>query len=140
MSSFEIKLDHENRLVRVTGTGEFFQPDGEKLITAARTAAGERDYSIFYDMRRATTTVHFASWFSLPRKLDVFNQLKTRRVKAAILVLKEDKAVEDYKFYELVTDNIGIKIRVFFDETEAFTWLTEGPMLPDNTRQKHQTT
>ena len=122
-SSYEVLLDHENFLVKITAFGELYQKDGEEIITVARTTAAEYGYNVFYDIRQATTTVAFASWFHLPRKLEVFKDMKTRRVKAAILASKQDKAVGDYKFYETVTQNIGIQLRVFFNEDEALTWL-----------------
>ena len=127
MNSFDVSLDHENRLVKITASGEFFQADGEKIITIARTTAAEHGYNALYDIRQATMTVNFASWYDIPRKLEVYKDLKTRRVKAALLVSPQDKAVEDYKFYEIVTDNVGLKLRVFFNEDEAFTWITGKP-------------
>ena len=41
MESFNISLDHELKLIRVTAIGEMFQADGERIITAAREAATE---------------------------------------------------------------------------------------------------
>ncbi|MGC2238095.1 MAG: hypothetical protein WA584_18180 [Pyrinomonadaceae bacterium] len=125
MSSFEVFIDAELRLVKVTAFGEFFQKDGEEIITTARKAAAEHDYNIIYDMRQATTTVAFASWFNLPRNLDVFKDIEPWRTRVAVLASKQDKALNDYKFYETVTGNLGLKIRVFFEETEAMKWLGE---------------
>ncbi len=124
MSSFEVYLDHETKLVKINAFGEFFQEDGEKIITAARTTATEYGYNIFYDFRQATTTVNLASWFNLPRDLEVFKKTETRRAKAVVLVAKTDKAVEGYKFFETVTENVGINFRVFFNEVEAIEWVT----------------
>ena len=78
---------------------------------------------MLYDVRQATTTVAFAGWFHLPRYLPVLQDSKTKSVKAAVLASPQDKAVEDYKFYEIVTDNVGIKLKVFFDELDALKWL-----------------
>ena len=69
MESFNISLDHKLKLIRVTAIGEMFQADGERIITAAREAATENAYDILYDIRQATTSVPFASWFNLPREL-----------------------------------------------------------------------
>jgi hypothetical protein len=131
MNSYDITLDPENQIVKIKAYGELFQKDGEEIITAARLKAAEHKYNVLYDMREATTTVNFASWFELPRKLDVFKNAATRSVKAAVLASNTDKAVDDYKFYEIVTDNIGIKIRVFFDEAEAVSWLAKKPLTVD---------
>ena len=102
-----------------------FQADGERIITAAREASAENNYDILYDIRQATTTVPYASWFSLPRELEVFKDLNAWRFKAAVLASQSDKAVDDYKFYELVTGNIGLRIRLFFEENEAIEWLLQ---------------
>ena len=123
MDSFNISLNHELKLIRVTAAGEIFQADGERIITAAREAATKNGYDILYDIRQATTTVSFASWFNLPRKLDVFKDLSVWRFKAAVLASPSDKAVDDYKFYQLVTGNIGLRISLFFEEKVAIQWL-----------------
>lgn len=124
MPHFDISLDSERRLVIIKAFGELREKDGEKIITAARTKAMENDYNIIYDLRNATTTVLFASWYHLPRKLEVFNTQKAFRIKAAVLVSPTDKSMPDYKFYETVTENLGLKLRVFLDESEAHEWLS----------------
>lgn len=125
MNSFDIILDHEMKLVKVTIAGELFQSDGEKVITAARETAAKYKYHILYDMRQATTTVQFASWYKLPRELEVFKIPEARQTKAAVVVSKTDKALNEYRFYETVTDNLGFKLRIFFEEEDAIRWLKE---------------
>jgi hypothetical protein len=127
MSTFEIFLDNERHIVKVTAFGELFQKDGEEIITAARTTAVEQSYNVLYDIRQATTTVAFASWFNLPRNLDVFKDTNAWRTRAAVLVSKQDKAIDDYKFYETVAANLGLKLRVFFEEAEAIEWVADEP-------------
>lgn len=124
MSSFDVCLDHENRLVKVTAFGEIYLKNGEEIITAARTTAAEHRYNIIYDFRKTQTIVSYADLYNLARRLEVYSIPETRRVKAAIIISPDDKAVEDYKFYEIVTDNVGIQLRIFFDETEAEKWAT----------------
>lgn len=123
MSSFNLFLDHQSRFVRVTAFGELYQKEGEEIITNARMAAAEHQYGILYDIREVTSIIDFASWFKLPRELNVFRDPKTRNVRAAILTSPKDKAVQEYKFYETVTANLGIQIKVFFEEDEAVEWL-----------------
>ena len=124
MSKFNVNLNHENQLVTITVAGEVFQKDGEEIITIARTTAAQHGYNLLYDMRQAKTSFQFVGWFELPRKLDVFKHLETRRVKAAILIRPDDNAAEGYKFYETVTGNVGISLRIFHNEDEAVKWLT----------------
>lgn len=127
MKTFEVSLDNELRLVKVTTFGELFQKEGEEIVSVARRAAIEHSYNILYDMRQSTMTVPFASWFNLPRNLEIFKDTKTWRTRAAALVSPDDKALGDYKFYETVTANLGLKLRVFFEEAEALAWLAEKP-------------
>lgn len=122
MAFFEVEIDDVRRLVKISASGVFFQEDGEKLISTARSAAAERNYNVLYDMRDATTKVPFASWYTMPRNLEVFKGDTTRKVKAAILTLETDKSLDDYRFYETVTANLGFRLRVFTDETEAIEW------------------
>jgi hypothetical protein len=123
MSSYKFYIDDEHRLVTVVVEGEVFQNAGEEIITKAREQATDLGYNIFYDMRGATTTVDFVNWYNLPRDLDVFHRSGARKIKVAVMISPTDKALEGYKFYESVTDNLGFKLRIFFDESEAFRWL-----------------
>lgn len=125
MSIYDVFLDHEQRLVKVTAKGELFQSDGDEIITAARTKAMEYDYNILYDIRQATMTVLFSSWFDLPRRLDVYKDERSWNIKAAILVSPHDKAVEEYWYYETLTANLGYKLKIFFDEDKALQWLKD---------------
>ena len=123
MDNFDIFLNHERCFVRITGCGDISQAAGEEIVTIARTTAAEHGYHVLYDMTKANMKVYFSSWFELPRKLEVFKNPKTRQVKAAVLIDKDDKSIDDYKFYEVVSDNVGLKIRIFFDEETAVEWL-----------------
>lgn len=124
MDFFEVSLDHERKLVLVKATGELLIDDGKKIITNARKTAAEYSYDMLYDIRQAYSKVSFADWFFLPRKLDVLKSEEARCFKAAILISPDD-AVQDYKMYEIISDNLGLKTRFFFDESEALSWLKE---------------
>ena len=99
--------------------------DIEQMITGARQAAAENGFNILYDLRNSTTKVPFAEWYYIPRNLEVFKDPDAKKIKGAMMILSEDKAVEGFQFYETVSDNLGFKIRIFFDETEALNWLNE---------------
>lgn len=122
MDSFEFDIDPERGLVQVRATGELLQEDGEQIITKARTRAAELGFNVLYDVRDATPKVPLANWFHLPRELGVFQESATRYVHAAVLITPGDHT-EEYLFYELVTKNLGLSVRIFFDETAALEWL-----------------
>jgi|SRR5215211_3888046 len=123
MNPVNIFLDEELELVKVIASGELFQSDGEDVITTSRTLAAQHNYNILCDMRAAITNVDFVSWYRLPRDLEVFKDTNARRIKTAVIVSQTDKALKGYKFYESVTDNLGFKLRIFFEESEALQWL-----------------
>ncbi|MBS1796449.1 MAG: hypothetical protein JSS81_21545 [Acidobacteria bacterium] len=131
MSSYDLSLDHDRHLILVVIRGELMQDDGSEIITVTRQKASELNYNILYDMREATTNVPFSSWYRLPRELEVFSDHNIRRHKAVLLVSKTDKALKGYEFYSIVTENLGIKVRVFFEPDEALEWLTgKSPAAP----------
>jgi sulfur relay (sulfurtransferase) DsrF/TusC family protein len=119
---YTITLNHEQGLIYLVAQGEFnFETAGE-LITDARQQAAEHQYSIFCDARESTAKVNLADWYYLPRRLFVYRDLKTRRVKTAILV-REGRQENAYRFFETVANNLGLRIKVFLREEEALEWL-----------------
>ena len=124
MDSFDISLDNDLQIVKVSVKGEATESDGRKIISTARELASDLNYNILYDMREATTNVPFAGWFRIPRELEVFKRSNAKIIKAAILILPTDKDLKGYRFYETVAFNLGFRLCLFFEENEAFEWLT----------------
>lgn len=122
MDSYQITINDDRKLIEVEAAGELSVEDGKKLITLARKAAGENGYNILYDIRKGFTKVSFHEWFYLPRDLDVLINPQTLHIKAAVLISPTD-VVEEYKFYEVVADNVGLRVRFFFEENNALAWL-----------------
>ncbi len=123
MVSYSIKLDNDLQLVRVEVIGVLNQTAGKQIITEARSAASENGYDLLYDMRRCAIKVSISNWFRLPRDLDVFKQAAARLVKAAIVISKTDKAIDEYIFFENVARNLGFSLKIHFTEDEALPWL-----------------
>jgi len=119
---YTITLEHERGLVRVRAVGEFNLKLGMALITDARQNAAAHRYNILCDVRESRAHVSLADWFYLPRRLGVYKSMQTRSVKTAIVVTpgRQEKA---YRFFETVTSNVGLNIRVFLREEEALAWL-----------------
>jgi len=119
---YTISLDHERGIVYVVAGGEFNKDLGDELITNARTRAAEHTYNIICDVRQATVNVALADWFFLPRRLGVYRSAKTRSIKTGIVV-NIGKQERIFRFFETVTNNLGMNIRVFFREEDALEWL-----------------
>jgi hypothetical protein len=121
-AQFDIRLDHENKIVHVVAHGDFVRKTGEEIITKARLTALEHLYHILFDARKARTKATMADWYFMPRQLNVFKKPNTHKIKTALLISrgKEEKA---FRFYENVSRNLGRKLKVFFSEEEAMEWL-----------------
>jgi hypothetical protein len=125
---YTITLDHERGLVHVIAQGEFDRDLGDEMITTARKKAAEYHYHILCDARQSKAKVAFSDWFLLPRRLAVYRNVKTRYIKTAIVVTtgKQEKV---YRFFEIVTRNLGMNIRIFFREEDALEWLSSKQMI-----------
>lgn len=127
MAEYSITTDDERRLILVDVSGKIVKSEGEKIITDARTLAGERSYDVVYDMRGSYySAVQISDWFRMPRKLDVYKSANSRMVKAAIVVSEDDKSLDQYRFFETVSKNLGFAFRIFFSLDDAFFWLSGG--------------
>ena len=122
MGEYKITIDDSKKIVRVVATGDFDKYLGDEMITKTRTTAGEHGYNIYCDATKAKVNVSVIDWFHLPRTLPVLQDQKIRQIKTAILI-PSDKQVDNYKFYETVTYNVGMNLRVFLNEDEAINWL-----------------
>ena len=123
---YTLTLDHEQGLVIVVAQGEFDMNSGMELITDARKNAAENQYHIFCDVRASKAAVNLADWFFLPRRLGVYQNLETRKSRTAILVTP-GRQENNYRFFETVTNNIGLRIKVFLNEEDALAWLGMRP-------------
>jgi hypothetical protein len=121
---YTITLNKENGFAHVFAWGELTKSTGEAIITQARTEAAKHHYNIFCDARQMTIKAGLADWFFLPRKLDVYKNRKTRYIKTAILIDPGNQA-RTYRFFEMVTQNLGLNIRIFLEESSALAWLSK---------------
>ncbi len=95
---------------------------GEEIITNARKTAVINKYQILYDVTKANVDVSIPDWFFLPRTLPVLQDPKLRIIRAAVLIPHGNQE-RDYSFYENVTHNVGMDLKIFFEEEDALIWL-----------------
>lgn len=117
--SHEISLDEDNQLIHLVVRGELNKSEGEKIIIETRTLAAETNSNIFCDVSRATITASLADWFYLARNKEIYPSAPQE--KTAILINPD--AMKLYKFVEDVTQNVGLKIRIFLKKEDAMAWL-----------------
>ena len=117
---YEITRDDEHYIMRINVHGVLAKDIGEKVIAQGRTKAAENQYNILCDVRQAKIKAAFTDWYYLPRKLDIYS--KTKAVKTAILVTPGQQE-EEYSFFETVTHNLGIRVKIFTRGKDALKWL-----------------
>jgi hypothetical protein len=123
-AQYTITLDKERGFVHVIARGELVRAVGDEIITEARMKAAECRCNIFCDIRETTFKVGFAEWYFLPRRLNVYNNLKTRFIRTAILI-NPGKQEKIFKFFEIVAQNLGLNIKIFLNEAKALSWLNK---------------
>jgi len=127
MDQYTVQVTDDQDLVRVFASGELSRSHGEQIITEARTLAAEHSCNILYDVRKSSPGFSIAELFFVPRELEALKDTKMRKAKAAILT-SPSGGVAKYKFYETVAANLGLSVRVFFDEDNAIDWLARTPV------------
>ena len=117
--TYVISEDENNHLVNLVVQGSMNKYDGEKVIVETRALAAEKQCGILCDITNATFNVTLADWFYLVRNKDVFPSVSTE--KTAILINPDKWKL--FKYVEDVTQNVGMKIRVFRKKDDAMAWL-----------------
>ncbi len=119
---YSITLDADLGLVRLVVSGELSKEVGEEIITKTMTTADEHHYKILCDVRQARVNVSLADWFFMPRTLAVYKNIKARFIKTALLIMP-GKQEKEYGFFESVTHNLGMNLKIFYKEPDALEWL-----------------
>ena len=134
IGEYTITVNRELEFVHVIARGEFPASLGEEMITKARKTAAQLRYPILCDVRESVAKVSLADWFMLPRRLWVYINAETRGVRTAIVVNPGNQE-KVYRFFETVTFNLGLRIRIFLKEEAAKEWLAtlvrDAPKQPD---------
>lgn len=117
--TYDISEDETNQLVKLVVHGSLNKNDGEQVIIETRAFAVGKQRDILCDITDATFKVNLSDWFYLARNKDVYPNISS--LKTAILISPDDWKL--FKFVENVTQNVGMKIRIFRKEEDALIWL-----------------
>ena len=117
--TYVISEDEDNNLVNLVVQGSLNKLEGEKVIVETRALASEKQYGILCDITQATFNVTLADWFYLVRNKDVYPNVGTE--KTAILINPDNWKI--FKYVEDVTQNVGLKIKIFRNKDDAMAWL-----------------
>ena len=117
--TYVISEDEDNHLVNLVVHGSLNKFEGQMVIKETRALAADKQCGILCDITNATFNVTLADWFFLARNKDVYPGLSSG--KTAILIKPDSWKL--FKYVEDVTQNVGLKIRIFRKKEDAMAWL-----------------
>lgn len=118
----EATVDNVRKLVWISYAGILTLDVGLSLLQAARAKAAETGYPIVYDLRQARLHSSLLTLGEYAAKYIAPEAARSHYLPAVHLISANDN-VENWRFYERQAQMQGLKLRLFFDEAEAVTWL-----------------
>ncbi len=121
---FSIKYNADADLCELVVTGVYDEALTKETRSAALKIILEHDcYRILIDCREATLDSSLISLFYAPEEIK--EKLSTEGIPAykikRAFVIRE--SVQNFSFYETVSVNRGLQVKIFFDMDEAINWL-----------------
>lgn len=117
-----IEINDSVRISKVILTGILTVSEMGPIGKEARLKAYELGYKLLFDFRSVDVNVTMAEAFNYPREAYSDIEPATKIIPTAHLVKIEDE--EFWSFVEISFRNVGMNIRMFFDENEAVEWLS----------------
>ena len=122
--NYEIKPDHEKKVLWIIGSGSFDKQSTTKMVSTARKMASELKFPLLYDLRLAKFQLSVIDLYQIPRDREIFADISTR-VRKSANVFAKDVDKELLNFYETTARNSGLIWKAFFDVSEAMKWLSD---------------
>lgn len=120
----EATVDNVRKLVWISYAGILTLDVGLALLQAARAKAAETGYPIVYDLRQARLHLSLLTLGEYAAKYIVPEAARSQYLPAVHLISPNDN-IEYWRFYERQAQMQGLKLRLFFDESEAVSWLQQ---------------
>jgi hypothetical protein len=121
MSNFNIEVDDEHRIIRVTYEGNLDILNANKLVNEARSIAHNLGYNLLYDMQNSFLKASTTEMYLFPRQHELLVKPEAERVKSAAIIPPRDE--QGWAFYETTSINAGLNFRIFHNEEDALKWL-----------------
>lgn len=120
---YELEYDEERHLILGHVHGVFDTAVVRRMAVDLAEMVREHEcFRLLNDLRDATITGSTPDIYEMPRTVrDVGVPVRCRRA----LIVREP--VDDFRFLETTSVNVGQQVRVFTDPDEALEWLTAGP-------------
>lgn len=119
--NYTVDIDNKNKVVLCTCRGMLDLASAKSMTRDVRKRAYELGYGLVYDVTNVSLEVGITDAYSFPRDEDIYEDLKHRRGKAAV-VYKNDK--DFWEFFETTARNAGVDVLVFSEIEEALKWLS----------------
>jgi hypothetical protein len=115
-----IKVIHSKDFIKTTITGVLdFTGSRQALLDSASHIQLAGEYEILLDTREAEIVLSVVDIFELGQVLAAHSSLRLSK----LALLTSTRGVDQAQFLETVTENQGVRFRVFTDFEEAITWL-----------------
>ena len=122
--TYQIDIDHDNRVVLCTFEGVLNIDVGRRATGELNEKALELNYSKLYNVSAALLSVSMGDTCYFPRELlGVFNNKNYKKLKIAIYFSNMDNQ-EFWTFYNNTSQNVGFIIEIFTSKNEAIQWLS----------------
>ena len=121
MADFDVAVDDEHRIIRLTVRGDVTKEDARRFIPAARKSTREKGYNILCDFRDARSALELADIYYLPRRSEELRDLDARTFRVAELPGTPRRL---WEFCDTVLTNLGFTHKLFDSEEDAIEWLT----------------
>ncbi len=122
--SNSVTYNQEDGFIRMELQGKVDKALVKELASqTARIARKYECYLVLNDAREATSALSTLEIFDLPRIIvEILTEtgLEVQKFKRALVV---SKAIDDFTFFETVSQNRGQKVTLFRDFDEARSWL-----------------
>jgi hypothetical protein len=119
---YSVRIDADERVVRVDVSGVFNADDAPRMTTDARGAAAASGFNVLYDIREARAgKLENADLFWLPRNVPALKDPRAARVRVATVFVESQRAIVE--FWENAFRNVGLDVCGFEDESAALAWL-----------------
>jgi hypothetical protein len=119
---FEATIDHQRELVWISYAGTLTLGVALSLLRAARAKAAESGYPIVYDLRQANLLASLVGLSEYPSQF-IEPEARASNYLPAVHLISPDDNPDYWQFYERQAQAAGLKLRLFYEEAEAITWL-----------------
>lgn len=124
--SYEINIDHDNKLIRYKHTGnikaENIEEAWQQFLTMKEFT--EENYNLMSDYRNSQFDIHRSQVHTIIDFMKTIEHI-VRGKKQSLIVVNPYSTAASEIFAKMVFDETGFKVKVFYTTEAAFDWLCD---------------